>query len=227
MELNFKELFQIILRKWWVLVICAVICAGAAYVLTTYYMVPIYQADTTLYVGKNADEQGANINDLNIGASVVLDYREIAKSRLVASTVINELSLADYYTVDSLAASINVEQKSETRIIVISFASTDPQRAMDITNKVAEVFQQKITEIMRVENVQVIDKAERPLFPVSPNKRTNLIIGVLLGLMIAVGIVLLKEYLDNTVKTAEDVKKCTGLPVIGTIPVFQQIGKGK
>lgn len=195
--------------------------------LTTYYMVPMYQADTTLYVGKNADEQGANINDLNIGASVVLDYREIAQSRLVASTVINELGLADYYSVDGLAASISVEQKSETRIIVISFRSPDPQMAMNITNKVAEVFQQKITDIMRVENVQVIDKAELPLSPVSPNRSTNLMIGILLGLMIGTGIVLLREYLDNTIKTTEDVEKCTGLPVIGTIPVFQQNGKGK
>jgi capsular polysaccharide biosynthesis protein len=227
MEMNLKELFQVILRKWWIILICTIICAGAAYVLTTYYMVPMYQADTTLYVGKNADEQGANINDLNIGASVVLDYREIAQSRLVASTVINELGLADYYSVDGLAASISVEQKSETRIIVISFRSPDPQMAMNITNKVAEVFQQKITDIMRVENVQVIDKAELPLSPVSPNRSTNLMIGILLGLMIGTGIVLLREYLDNTIKTTEDVEKCTGLPVIGTIPVFQQNGKGK
>ncbi len=225
--MSLKELFQVILRKWWILLFCTIICAGVAYVLTNYYMVPMYQADTTLYVGKNADEQGANINDLNIGASVVLDYREIAQSRLVASTVINELGLADYYSVDGLAASISVEQKSETRIIVISFRSPDPQMAMNITNKVAEVFQQKITDIMRVENVQVIDKAELPLSPVSPNRSTNLMIGILLGLMIGTGIVLLREYLDNTIKTTEDVEKCTGLPVIGTIPVFQQNGKGK
>lgn len=225
MELNLKELLHLLLRKWWLLLICAIICGAGAYIITEYYMEPKYEANTTLYVGKNADEQGVNVNDLNIGATVVLDYSEIAKSRTVASTVIEHLGLTDM-TVDALASNISVGQRPETRIIEISFTSTDPQMAMVITNEVASVFQLKIIEIMKVSNVQIIDSAELPLYPVSPNKRANLMIGILLGLALSVGFIILRVFLDDTVKTPEDIKKYIDLPVIGTIPVFQVKRKG-
>jgi len=226
MEMNLKEIMHLLLRKWWVILLFIILFGSLSYVMTNYYMVPVYTANTTLYVGKNADEQGMSLSELNIGASVVLDYREIARSRLVASTVIEELNLEDI-SAKELANSIRVQQRPETRVIEISVSHTDPQMAMDITNKVAEVFQEKIVEIMQVSNVQVIDRAELPERPSFPNKRANYIIGVLLGLMLSAGIILLIEYLDDTIKTSEDAKKYLNLPVIGTIPSFSPRRKEK
>ncbi|SHJ41142.1 YveK family protein [Thermoclostridium caenicola] len=224
--MNLKEIMHLLLRKWWVILLFIILFGSLSYVMTNYYMVPVYTANTTLYVGKNADEQGMSLSELNIGASVVLDYREIARSRLVASTVIEELNLEDI-SAKELANSIRVQQRPETRVIEISVSHTDPQMAMDITNKVAEVFQEKIVEIMQVSNVQVIDRAELPERPSFPNKRANYIIGVLLGLMLSAGIILLIEYLDDTIKTSEDAKKYLNLPVIGTIPSFSPRRKEK
>ncbi|NLX64746.1 MAG: hypothetical protein GX022_08255 [Clostridiaceae bacterium] len=121
----------------------------------------------------------------------------------------------------SLAGRIVVNQRGESRVIQISVNDTDPQMAMKLTNKVAEVLKKKIIEIMQIENVQIIDKAELQPNPVSPNKRMNYIIGVILGLIAGMGIILLIIYFDNTVKTPEDVKKHLNLPVIGTIPSFK------
>ena len=75
---------------------------------------------------------------------------------------------------------------------------------------------------MQIENVQIIDTAELPELPVSPRKRVNYAVGVLLGLMAGFGLVFLIEFLDDTVKTPEDVLKHTGFVVIGTIPVFSR-----
>ena len=93
---------------------------------------------------------------------------------------------------------------------------------MVIANKVAEVFKQKVVELMDVENVQVIDRAEVPISPVKPKKELNIAIATFIGLMTGLGIIFLIEYLDNTIKTPEDIEKHLGLPVIGTIPVFPE-----
>lgn len=225
MELNLMELMKLLMRKWWVVLIAVILCGGAAYAVTNYYMVPVYEASTTLFVGKDVNEAGVSVTDLNIGAAVVLDYREIAKSRLVASTVIERLGL-EGITAKALSDSIEVVQRSETRIIEISVRHTDPRLAMDITNTVADVFREKIIDIMQVSNVSIIDRAEMPLSPASPKKMFNYTMGVFLGLVAGIGIVFLINYLDNTVKTPEDVKKHVNLPVIGTIPVFQIKRKG-
>lgn len=73
--------------------------------------------------------------------------------------------------------------------------------------------------------MQIIDTAELPELPVSPRKRVNYAVGVLLGLMAGFGLVFLIEFLDDTVKTPEDVLKHTGFVVIGTIPVFSRKGR--
>lgn len=222
-EISIKDIFRILLRKWWVIFICIVIFGAAAYIWTNYYVVPMYNASTTLYVGKNTDQIGIETTDLYLGSNLILDYREIAKSKLVAYEVIDELGLR--MSAGALAGRISVNQRDATRVIQISITDSNPQMAMDIANTVAEVFRRKVIEIMQVENVQVIDKAELPIFPVSPNKQLNYMIGIILGLAIGVGVIFLIEFLDDTVKTPEDVEKYTGLTVIGTIPVFQ--GKGR
>ena len=205
--------------------LCIIIFGSGAYFFAVNFTVPVYQANTTMYVGKNADELGVNTTALNIGAAVVLDYQEIAKSRLVAATVIEELGLTDI-SVNELIDSINVTQRTETRVIEISVYDYDPEMAMIITNKTAEVFKEKIMDIMQVENVQVIDVAEIPFGPISPSNSTFAMIGILLGAVIGVVIIFLIAYFDNTIKTSEDVKKHLSLPVIGTIPAFKADRKG-
>lgn len=223
-EISIRELIRMFLRKWWILVLCTLAVGSAAYVWTHYYITPIYSAYTTLYVGKNADEVGIKTADLSLGSNLIQDYREIAKSKLVAYEVIEELGY-ERMSAGAMAGKINVTQKGETRVIQISVNDPDPQVAMDITNTVAEVFKDKVIEIMQVENVQIIDKAELPLYPVSPNNSRNTMVGIILGLAIGVGIVLLIELLDNNIKSPDDVKKHVDLPVIGVIPVFRTKGR--
>lgn len=222
-EINMKELIKIALGKWWIFIISILIFGGASYVWTNYFTTPVYASYTTLYVGKNIDSEGIESSDLNLGANLILDYRELSKSKLVAREVLDDVGLQNI-SADSLAERIEVTQKNESRVIQISVSDTDPQVAMELTNKVAEIFQKNIIKIMQVENIQVIDKAEIEENPISPNKKMNYIIGIILGFIVAIAVILLTKYLDNTIKTAEDVKEHLDLPVIGDIPLFHLTG---
>lgn len=222
-EITLKDLVRILLRRSWIILIFIIVGGAASYIWTNYYEVPLYSASTTLYVGKNTEQYGIQYSDLSLGSNLIYDYREIVKSKLVAHEVIDELGLR--MSAGALAGRISVSQKEMTRVIQITVTDPNPQMAMDIANTVAEVFKRKVVEIMQVENVQVIDKAELPMYPVSPNKRMNYMVGIILGLVLGVGLVFLIEFLDDTIKTPEDVQKYTGLSVIGTIPVFHRKGR--
>lgn len=67
-------------------------------------------------------------------------------------------------------------------------------------------------------NVSVLDDAYPPLFPVKPRKRVNLAIGAMLGLFCGLATVFFLDYLDNTIRTPEDVEKYLGLSLLGVIP---------
>jgi capsular exopolysaccharide synthesis family protein len=75
-------------------------------------------------------------------------------------------------------------------------------------------------------NVAILDQATPPLFPFKPNKRTNLMIGAMFGVFLGLGVVFFLDYLDNTIRTPEDVEKYLGLTVIGVVPkIHQQHGE--
>lgn len=219
-SLDLKEIIQSIIRKWYIPFISTILCLVAAFVISFYVIDPVYQSSTTLYIGKNIDKTtDITYNDLMLGSQLVKDYRELVKSRFVSRTVIERLGLNDM-SIEQLSQKLDVKNKNDTRIIEISTKDTNPKLAMDITNAVAEVFKTKVVDIMQVESVQIIDKAEEPTSPISPNKKLYLAIAFVLGLFLGVFIVLAIEYFDNTAKTPEDIEKYLGLPVIGTIPVF-------
>lgn len=222
-EINIRELLQIILKRWWIIVAAFLLAVILSVIYTFFVFDPVYQSNTTVYIGKNEENTNTSIayNDILLNDRLVKDYRELIISRLVTEMVIKELGLTDM-TSAKLAPKISVNSKQDTRFIEISVEDTNPESAKAIANKIAEVFQQKVVEIMKVENVQLIDAAELPKSPVKPNKQLNLAVAGVLGIMLGLGVVFLIEYLDNTVKTPEDIKKYVDLPVIGAIPVFPE-----
>ena len=78
-----------------------------------------------------------------------------------------------------------------------------------------------ITERSQSVNVWVIEKAPLPIFPAKPNKKRNILLGIILGLFGGIGFAFFLEYLDNTVKTPEDVEEKFNIPVISTIDLFK------
>lgn len=221
-EIDLRSLFRIMITRWWIVLICTVVCTSVSIIVSFFVLQPVYQSSTTLYIGKKVDvKTDIAYNDVLLGTQLVKDYREIAKSRLISSQVIKNLGI-NQYSPDEFSNKIEVNLKNDTRVIQITAEDGDPIIAQKIANSVAEVFKQKVVEIMQVENVQTIDVAEVPQHPVKPNKKMNVAIAFVLGFMLGAGIIFLIEYLDTTVKTPEDVKKITQLPVIGIIPVFPE-----
>ncbi len=76
----------------------------------------------------------------------------------------------------------------------------------------------RINEAMEIGDIRVIDEARIPTSPIKPNKKLNLAIGGILGLMLGVMLTFFMEYMDNTIKTTDDVEHTLNLPILGVIP---------
>jgi exopolysaccharide transport family protein len=72
-------------------------------------------------------------------------------------------------------------------------------------------------------NIQVVDQAEYPTKPYKPNKRLNLLLAAVVGLFLGVGLAFFFEYLDNTVKTPEDIEQLIRLPSFGMVPEISSV----
>jgi len=80
-----------------------------------------------------------------------------------------------------------------------------------------------ITVGLHSDNIRIVDPALVPASPSRPQKARNILFAVLVGLIGGVGLALLREYLDNTVKSPDDVEKLTGLPSLAVVPSLPEM----
>lgn len=205
----------------WIILIITIASLLVSGIVSFFVLEPKYQTFTTLMIGRPRDYQNVEnrleYNELLLNQKLVSTYGELVKTRAVVDEVIKGLDLNLSYR--NLMEKINVKLVKDTEIIKLEVTDTNPELAAIIANETAIVFMQNVKDIMLVENVQIIDKAQVPDKPVSPRPKLNIAIAGVLGLMAGVFLAFLLEYLDNTIKTPEDVKRYLGLPVIGTIPM--------
>ncbi|NPV51926.1 MAG: hypothetical protein HPY71_00170 [Firmicutes bacterium] len=85
----------------------------------------------------------------------------------------------------------------------------------------------RITESMKLANIQQIDSAIVPERPIKPRKLLNVAIAAFLALFVGCGFAFVMEYIDNSFKTPEEIEKYLGLPVLGTIPHMDRVRRRK
>jgi succinoglycan biosynthesis transport protein ExoP len=220
MEIDIRELVQIIRKRVWVIISFIVLAFFLSGIISMFFLDEIYESSTTLIVSKQSEgtKNDLQISDINLARNLVDTYSVIIKSNLVLESVLSDLNLN--MTLGDLKSKIRVSAEGNTEIIRITVEDTVPERARDIANSLANVFIKEVNKLLKMENVQIIDIARTPGSPVRPRVLMNIAIAGMLGLMAGLGLVLLVEYLDNTIKTPEDVLKYTQLSVIGSIPDF-------
>ena len=220
-ELSIEQIFHIIFKRI-ALVLLVPILAGAASGLYSWFVLDdVYQASSTVIVSnqKTTTEAGQlTYSDYTLNVQLVDSYRVICKTNRVLDQVIAELGLP--MTTAQLSDKISVSSASDTEIIHIQVMDKDPVLAQSITNTMTRIFQSEVKEIMKMDNVQIIDEAPLPQIPVEPNRVRNVILGALIGLVIGVGLAFLLEYLDRSVKSEEQITEILGVPVLGSIPVI-------
>ncbi|MGB3926022.1 MAG: Wzz/FepE/Etk N-terminal domain-containing protein [Caldicoprobacterales bacterium] len=220
--MDLREILQIIYKRLWFIILVTLVCIISSGIISFFVLDSIYEASTTLMVSKTRDDQSSNLqyNDILMNQKLVKTYSEIVKSNRVLEKVIEQLDLD--MTTGDLRNKIQVSSVSDTEIIRIAVQDKDPNFATELANSIAVVFMGEIGSIMKMDNVQFIDPAKVPIDPVKPRPLLNIAIAAVLGVMISVFIVFLVEYFDNTVKTVDDVENKLGLPVLGSIPVFDE-----
>lgn len=216
--IDLREYFAIIKKRFWIIGLISVIAMVISGVISFFVLSPVYEAKSTLIVNteKNEDTQMITGDQFNVTQKLAVTYGEIIKSRTVLEDVIKNLKLD--YEYENLTDNVTVSPVKDTQIISISVQDTNPKKARDIANEIPKVFEKEVKRITKANDIQVIDKAILPQNPIKPNKMMNVLIAAVLGMMIGLFVVFLIEYLDNKIKTAQDIEKHLGLSVIGVIP---------
>lgn len=216
--LDFKGILQIIRRRRWIVILITFLSIGTSCVLSYWVIEPVYEAKTTILIGKSIEGNDDRINydDILLYQKVVRTYTEIAKSRLVAENAADRLG--NNISPDIIMENVSVSTQQDTQVMIIKTRSTVPEDAMNMVNCLAESFIQKCQELLPTGVAKVLDRARLPQHPVLPRHKVNIIIGFFTGILISLIIIFTINYFDNTIKTDEELERYTNIPVLGIIP---------
>ncbi|WP_209121746.1 YveK family protein [Alkalihalobacillus sp. BA299] len=216
--ISLKELFTTLRKRVKLLIILPLIAVVVSGLISYLFLTPIYQSSTQILVNQSkTDMQSLNSGDIRTNIELINTYNVIIKSPAILELVIAELNLNT--SVGELNSRISVGSERNSQVAAITVQHEDPALAANIANTIASVFQREIVTIMNVDNVSILSQAqisENPS-PIKPNPTLNMAIAFVVGLMAAVGLAFLFEYLDTTVKTEQDIERLLGLPVIGVV----------
>ena len=212
---DLREYFGIVKKRFWIVALITIIAVVVSGVISFFMLNPVYEAKSTLIVNteKNEETQMITGDQFNVTQKLAVTYGEIIKSRSVLDDVIKNLKLDDEY--GDLVKNVTVSPVKDTQIISISVQDTNKEKAR---NEIPKVFKKEAKRITKANDIQVIDKAILPQNPIKPNKMMNMAIAAVLGAMIGLFVVFLIEYLDNKLKTPQDIEKHLGLSVLGVVP---------
>ena len=162
-------------------------------------------------------DSAINMSDLQIGTALTKDYIKVFKMWEVHEKVISNLNLP--YSYSLMRSRLSVVNDTDTRMLDITFTSPSPEEAAAVANEYAKVGSAYIAESMSTDQPNIMSVALVPSNPVSPNKTKNVLLGFILGAVLASAIVIIQMLLDDKYKTAEDIRRYTGLATLAIVPI--------
>lgn len=226
--LSLGDLLRVIRNRLWVILLTAVVFAGAAVGLSL-TMTPQYEGTIKILVGQEEGREqvstlGSDVQGLQ---QLTQTMAELVSSRPIAEAVIEELNLR--MDAEEFLERVSVEQIPETQVVEVAYRSPDPRDAQRVANTIGDVFSEQVSEVSPSANsitATVWERAVTPEEPVSPDLLRNGLLALLLGLMLGTGLAFLLEYLDDSWRSPEEAERVSGVPTFGMIPEFD-IPKGK
>ena len=223
-EIDLKELFFVLLRRAWIIILVGMIFAGASGIFTKTMITPKYESTSMLFILTKTTSI-TSLADIQMGTQLTKDYTVLIKSRPVIETVIDNLQLDLEY--EELLDMLTIENPSDTRIIYLRIMHEDPEMAKKIVDEIAEVSADRIAGIMKTDEPSIAEFGNVAEEPSSPSTLKNVLVAGILGVFLAAFVVVVLYLLDDTIKTTDDMEKYLGITSLGAIPLEHKKKKQK
>lgn len=216
--LDLSKIFGILRKNLKLLIILPIICLLISVLITFLFLDDKYQASTQVLVNQKESDSQMMAQEVQSNIQLVNTYSELVKSPRILDEVSKELNRQ--YSSSEITSMLTVTNQADSQVLNISVDSKSGSDSEKIANKIAKVFSNEVPDIMSVDNVSILSKAEGTATKVAPKPLVNLVIGLIVGLILALLVIFIKEMIDKRIKTEEDVENELDIPVLGSIQKF-------
>lgn len=225
-SIDLRDFIYAIKKRWQMIASITLIFTIAVTIISFFVIKPKYESNTLLFVGKDntgtqTQNQQTDANDIQMYQKLLKTYAAVITTEDMISKAMNDANID--VSSEKILGGLTVTPETDTQIIEIKYVGTDKKQAKDIVEAVTNEFIKKSSELVAGPNVKVIQEPKVPDSPISPNKKLNISIAFLLGLIVGVGGAVLLEMLDTTFKTKKQLEEILGVPVLGVIPDTEKV----
>ena len=225
-EINVIELFQALLKRWWLILAAVIAGAVLMFVYTRFFVTPLYQSSVSFYVnnGQRTEEKISNA-DISASQSLVETYIVILKYGTTLDDVIKDAKLD--CTASQLAGKLNCASIHDTEVFQVTVTDPLPERAERIAKSIAKILPDKVADVIEGSTVRIVRNPTLPERPSSPHLRHNVAVGVAAGFLLSVLYAGLQFILDDRIRDAAKLlKENYSYPVLAEIPDLMHESKG-
>ncbi|MGN8646353.1 YveK family protein [Gracilibacillus sp. HCP3S3_G5_1] len=216
--ISLKEIFEVLKKRILLIIVLIVGAAAISAIVSFFVLTPTYQSSTQFIVNQDTNEtNNVDLNQIRSNVEIINTYNDIITSNRILEQVVDEMNLT--ISTGALSGKLSLSNSENSQVVTLTATDYDPAVAAEIANTTVEIFREDLPELMNVNNVNILSAAEVPAnpTPVNPKPMLNIAIAIVLGAMIGVGLAFLLEYLDNTIKTEQDVEDKLALPILGVV----------
>ena len=221
-KIDFVKLSLYLLRRSWVILLCAAIGFGGMYWHANRNKVITYTASGTMYVfngnPNQVNYQYASSSDLSSAVRLIDTYLVVVKSNKVMDVVAERLSV-DYPGITNgyIASTLSMGSVSETGVLRVSCTTRDAQMSADICNAVMDVAPQAIIDVVGAGSCEPLDYATVPTRANVSSPMRKALQGALIGAALAVGVLVLLYVLNRRVMDVQELTDNYRPPVLSSI----------
>lgn len=215
-NIDIMELFFLLWGHLWQAILCLIIGGAIAFGYTYYKIPPTYRTTAKIYMVSNSGNSLISAGDLSLGATLATDYKDMIMMRPLLEDASRNLGLN--WSAAALASHISVTNPANSRLLHITVTDTNPFRAADIANEMANQAVVYLPMFMECKAPTIAETALVPTRKAGPNITQNTMQGAAVGFIGYCGILVLIYMLNDTLVTPDDVEKYFGVQPLSTIP---------
>ena len=220
--IDLLEVLKTLLRKAWLIILCAVLGAVIAFGITKFAVKPTYRTSITVYVNNRVEEGKAlSQSDLNAAAKLVDTYSAIIRSDTVMKGVTEKTGIS--MEPGSIRSKVSAKAVNNTEVFNVFVTDTDPVRAANIANGIADVFPGIVSDIVSGSSAKIIDRAMVPKERYAPSYKRNAVFGAAVGFLAMAAFVLIRAFMDDSITSPADLENL-GYPLLAVIPDLKEGG---
>ena len=225
-EINIIYLLETVLKKWWLLVVSAVVMAalglGVAVVTTT----PTYSSDMSFTTYNQEASNVVSSGDITSSVQMANTFKYILQGRTMLQRVVESCGFE--ITAEEISKSMTVHNQADTNIIIIRITTTDPARSYGIASGFAKCYQEVVNYAYPNATLQMYEEPYKPVTPdASQSAMRFSVIGAIVGFAIAFIAVIITNAVRDTVQTVEDIQMKLESNLIGTVASVKTKSKKK